>query len=326
MLIVYQDTFKRLHKLHVLVIAKMEVKTIEDDTFEDLVQLSQLDLRDHKLISLPQNLFKPMGKLIKLDLSEGQISSLPNLTGLPKSLEKLSIGKNQIQDISGIINMGITWIRTLILGHNNIRRLPAIVFQTIQVLTLDLSNNKLKSLESHSFTAYQGYLAYLALSNNQLTYISASAFKGLTNLNTLFLFGNNIGRIHPNAFQNMSIMNLFLYSNSISEMPAIWENMKKPPSKVFLFDNPLTKISHLTIQGMQIYLSCNKLQKIEVNSSFSCIHSGTFDFKLPTGRAWRDLEEQSGYSCTQAGHAFIVCKPCPAGYFRGPGQGRKGSD
>ena len=52
--IVYQDTFKRLHKLHVLVIAKMEVKTIEDDAFEDLVQLSQLDLRDHKLISLPQ--------------------------------------------------------------------------------------------------------------------------------------------------------------------------------------------------------------------------------------------------------------------------------
>ena len=143
---VYKDTFEGIHKLHVIVIAKMNIETIEDDAFEDLVQLSQLDLRDNKLISLPQNLFKPMGKLIKLILSEGQINGLLNLTGLPKSLEKLSIRKNHIEDISGIINLGITWTGTFILGHNNIRRLPAIVFQTIQVWTLDISNNKLKTL------------------------------------------------------------------------------------------------------------------------------------------------------------------------------------
>ena len=140
--------------------------------------------------------------------------------------------------------MGIKSFGNLLLGHNNITRLPAIGFQTISVEELDLSFNKLQNFESHSFTACKGFLSFVTLSNNQLTYISSCVFKGLTYHRALSLFANNISRIHPDAFQFMFIMDLFLYNNSFSRIPAFWESMKRPPNKVLLFDNPLTEISN----------------------------------------------------------------------------------
>ena len=212
--IVYKDTFKGLRNLRILDVGRMSIGTIEDGAFEDLARLSRLHIDKNKLISLPENLFKTMSRLKTLNFYGCQLNSFPNLTGLPRSVRKVSLRRNQIQNISSFIHMGIKSFGTLLLGHNNIRRLPAIVFQTISVEELDLSFNKLQNLESHSFTACKGFLSFVTLSNNQLTYISSSVFKGLTNLGALFLFANNISRIHPNAFQNMSIRDLFLYNNN----------------------------------------------------------------------------------------------------------------
>ena len=315
--IVYKETFRGLRKLRFLNIGQMDVKIIEDHAFDDLVQLMRLNVDKNQITSLPQNLFKPLGNLRSLYLKNCKLKSLPNLTGLPKSVRIVSLRGNQIEDISSIVTMGITHFGMLCLGHNNIKQLPSIVFQTISVWGLDLSSNRLQNIEPFSFTACQHSLAFLILSHNQLTHVSSSAFMGLTNLLLLFLFGNNISRIHPNAFDGMYIKDLFLNDNSLSEMPAFLKNMKIPPSKVsrvLLFDNPLTEISNVTVPGMKLSLSCDKLQNIE-DSTFSCAHIETLVFHLPRGSEWRGIAEDSGYSCRKISHKMEACKTCPKGTF-----------
>ena len=318
--ILYKETFKGLSNLRFLKIGAMAIEQIEDNAFEDLVKLEKLDGSGNKLISLPSNLFKPLKNLVDLDLSECQLRNFPNLTGLPKRVFKIYLRRNNIENISGMEYMGIKSIGSLFLGHNYIRELPANVFQQIAAYSLDLSYNKLQSIEPDSFTACKGFLSVLVLCYNNLADISSGAFRGLTFLTTLYLFGNKIGTVHMNAFKDIAVENLFLYNNSISHLPDIWTPMKKPPSKVLLFNNPLTHFSGITVGGIKIFLSCNKLQKlsgpIHLNSSITCLPSESFTFELPNGHEWREFAANSGFVCTPYGaHIESTCKPCPPGYF-----------
>ena len=319
--VLYREIFKGLSGLSFLDISVMSIKQIEHDAFKDLVRLTELLISRNKIISLPQRLFKPLRNLLTLDFSNCRLKDFPDLTGLPRSVRSVSFRQNHIKNISKITNMGITSFTFLLLGHNNIRELPARIFQTIAAAEIDLSNNKLQKIESRSFTACQNYSMSIILSSNQLTSISADAFSGLTYLSSLFLFGNNISTIHPNAFKGMIIRDLFLYNNSFSKMPAIWQNMRKPPAKVFLFDNPLTRISNLTVRGMQIYLNCDKLRKIigpaNDYSILNCAPFENFVFQIAYGKEWRAFAAESGYSCRRTHNLVFSCKPCPYGYFLG---------
>ena len=93
--------------------------------------------------------------------------------------------------------------------------------------------------------------------------------------------------------------------------------MKIPPSKVsrvLLFDNPLREISNLTVPGMKIYLSFNKLHKIE-DSTFCCAHIENLVFQSPSDSEWSGIAEESGYSCRRISHKMEACKTCPKGTF-----------
>ena len=317
--ILYRETLKGLRNLKYLDVSTMEIEQIEDYAFEDLVHLEVLDAHGNNLFSLPPNLFNPLQNFKNLDLSECHLINFPNLTGLPNSVFKIYLRRNNIENISGMEFMGIKSIGRLVLGHNNIRRLPSNVFQQIAAYSIDLSYNKLQSIEPDSFTACKGFLLRLILCYNNLTDISSGAFRGLTSLNALYLFENKISKVHMNTFKGMIIQDLFLYNNSITKLPDIWTPMKKPPSRVLLFNNPLTHFSGITVGGMQIFLSCNLLQKISgpihINSTINCLPSESFAFQLPNGYKWREFATDSGFDCTVKRLGEFTCKPCPLGYF-----------
>ena len=321
--ILYKETFKGLRNLRSLKIPAMAIEQIEDNAFEDLAKLKELDGSGNKLISFPPTLFKPLKNLAELDLSECQLRNFPNLTGLPKNVFRIYLRRNNIENISGIEYMGIKFIFRFILAHNHIRELPSNVFQQIAAYSIDLSYNKLQTIEPYSFTGCNGFLSFLIICYNNLTDISAGAFRGLTSLNALYLFANKIGTVHMNTFKNMTIKDLYLFNNnSISHLPDIWTPMKKPPSKVLLFNNPLTHFSGVTVGGIEIFLSCNILQKlsgpIHLNSSISCLPSESFTFQLPKGHGSKEFAANSGFVCPPCRRPFqstCKCKPCPPGYF-----------
>ena len=318
--ILYKDTFRGLHKLKILDISSMSIESIEENAFGDLVLLKWLVVNNNHLESLPDNLFKPLKNLVSLELNQCHFKKLPNLTGLPSHLLILSLSENKIENVTSIIDMGISSIRRLDLERNNILRIPAKVFQTIAAQEIDLSKNKLQEIESYSFTACKRFLRSLYLHSNKIRYISPSAFKGLKYITSVFLSRNKINTIHPETFKHVYIKNLLLANNNISQLPAMWNGIRKNPSKILLYNNPVAQILDPVGKDLVIYLSCDKLHQIsgsvKRNSNLKCVPSPDLVLKLPNNHAF---SVENGYSCNRESfaHTTMTCRPCLSGYFLG---------
>ena len=298
--VIYKETFDNLRNLRILELRNMYIEQIEDHAFDALSKLEELYLDNNWMFSVPQNLFNSLGKLRVLTMAHCRLKNFPNLTGLPPDLDKVDLNNNKLQDISSITNMKIKLIKTFRLSYNYISNLPPVVFQAIAAGEIDLSNNALQRRETRSFSGCEGSLQRLILCYNSIAYLSSYAFRGLTRLQSLLLFGNKISTLSAETFKGMTIEDLFLYSNNISHLPPIWKAMKKPPSQILLFDNPLVHISDLTVKSIQICLSCNRLERISgpigVYSAINC-NSKNVSFQLPYGRRWIRFAAQIGYSC-----------------------------
>ena len=324
--IIYKETFRGLHKLEVLDVSHMSLKYVQDGAFKDLVNMWKLNINNNEMRSLPENLFRPLGGLEWLDLSGCHLVQIPNLKGLPSQMAFLSFSGNHIKDITSMAEMGVTSIRRLHLQQNRISKIPATVFQTIAVQEIDCSNNKVLEIESNSFTACRGFLTYLILYSNQIRFISSNAFKNLTHIDAIVLSGNNINKIHPETFKYLSFKILLLDKNNISQLPAFRDGTISQPSKILLFNNPMTEISNVMVQGLLIYLDCDKLQQvsgpIERNSSLWCVPSLDFVLEVPDDRVWKDFAMKNGYSCTSTASPTptMTCKTCSPGYFLKPGK------
>ena len=106
--ILYKETFRGLYKHKILDISSMSMKIIEDHVFEDLVRLQKLAVNNNHLQSLPNNFFKPLENFVPLEFNQCHFKKLPNLKGLPSHLLFLSLGENKIENVSSIIDMGIS--------------------------------------------------------------------------------------------------------------------------------------------------------------------------------------------------------------------------
>ncbi|XP_030064601.1 relaxin receptor 1 [Microcaecilia unicolor] len=86
--------------------------------------------------------------------------------------------------------------------------------------TLNLQNNKIKSLSDHQFIRYQG-LKNLLLQRNRIHAISSQAFSGLFTLKKLFLSHNRITALKPGVFKDLHKLEwLMLDNNKIAKITA----------------------------------------------------------------------------------------------------------
>ena len=152
------------------------------------------------------------------------------------------------------------------LQDNKITELKTWAFSHLTECTkLDIHNNSITTIEGDAFSGIQ-QLGYLYLYHNKIKILQKSMFSGLNSLTTLDIHSNFIETIQDGCFSDLS--NLFLPANKLSgisgnmwlglsalkylhlhwnEIPIIkpgdFDNL--PKLKIlFLFDNPLTTLSH----------------------------------------------------------------------------------
>jgi Leucine-rich repeat (LRR) protein len=153
-----------------------------------------------------------------LYINNSTLTAIPG--GVFKNLDVLNlhISNSKIETISNDAFVGLEdKLITLTLQNTFLQLLPHLQIQTLRALkTLDLSNNKLKSLPDNSFVNMQ--LSTIKLSDNDIT-ISDGAFRGLeSTLKNLNLKGTNLKTI-PKAIQNLSSLAfLDLAQNKIQDI------------------------------------------------------------------------------------------------------------
>lgn len=167
-----------------------------DPGFGKMQKFSHIDLQGRNLVTIPITLYQKATEIISLNLSR-------NLS--------LDVPKDFIQ--------ACTNLREIKYTSNDARRLPPSLSLASRLTMLDISNNRLQSLdkaELHKLQSLQG----LRLSNNVLTRLP-SYFGQYRALRSLNLSSNSLTEFPDFLCEVRTLVDLDISFNSISSLPRI---------------------------------------------------------------------------------------------------------
>ncbi|CAG5118387.1 unnamed protein product [Candidula unifasciata] len=187
--------------LKILILSGNNSSQPPKNAFQHLTLLEELTLQNYNVTLLTQSsaYFLSLGKLTQLTLDNWKLESIdPGSVQLPSStrLQSLTL-LNQVMvslPVDELHLPELQYLKRLHISHTNIHEIPPGSLSSLNSLTeLDLSDNKITSLDADCFTGVGDTLARLFLSNNQLTSISLlPGLADLTDLQELDLSFNQI--------------------------------------------------------------------------------------------------------------------------------------
>ncbi len=176
-------------------------------------KIKYLDLFGNSIQEIPDWFFQ-FKSLEHLSFRNNTLKALPTIVFTLENLKYLNLADNQIHEISGHYFMNLMNVEKVDISYNQItlippegieypkcknlsikgnrlQQFPTAVSDVKTLEKLDLSENKISSIEDDAFDKLEN-LIELDLSFNELTYLPSSIGK-LTKLKRLNLSGNNIG-------------------------------------------------------------------------------------------------------------------------------------
>lgn len=269
--------FKKLglHQVTTIKIVNTTIDFIAPNAFHGLPNLYAVNLSNDKLKVLHPELFAHNKKLLLLTLSYNPLKfpavDSENYFLNTSSVQELDVSYCNLKHITANTFINMTGLMYLNLAGNSLSNLDPDTFKKLLDLEeLDLSDNNIKSLPDDIFSE-NNELATLHISRNpvdtvyglqisdlltlnagqtKIRFIGPSMFNGMTYIANLNLSGNNIEKIHNQAFHKLVELNyLDLSYNNLDFISNILikENMELDIFKIS--NNP--KLKHLPAEGFE---------------------------------------------------------------------------
>lgn len=168
----------RLVNLATLFLDRNKLANIVPKTFKNLRKLEVLHLEGNEIVHIPQNSFRELENLTVLylygnsrnfsfdnqqginntDIADGALSGLGKLLYLDLSF-------NAINELSEGVFDGLSKLTHLNLGHNKLERLSYQLDPLVKLQEIDLSQNRLKGVESQTFLT-QKHIKHVCFKGN----------------------------------------------------------------------------------------------------------------------------------------------------------------
>ncbi|XP_077192814.1 uncharacterized protein LOC143837169 isoform X2 [Paroedura picta] len=230
----YAPNLERLH-LNINNIAYLDKRALKG-----LSKLRELRLDNNLLTDLYNLSFDQLTNLRTLNLRNNRISVLfPQIFHSLGMLHILDLGGNNIRRLSNRSLEGLRNLSNLYLDGNHIEHINSNVFIPVQntLKVLDLKSNKIMyiSMKQHntppfSFLSKVYDLKLQAQQPFGLKLIPPKLFKGLTSLRNLYLSGNKILSIAPDAFDDLKQLQYLTLADSSNGMgnlpPGVFKNLR----------------------------------------------------------------------------------------------------
>ncbi|CAJ0578116.1 unnamed protein product, partial [Mesorhabditis spiculigera] len=226
-----------LPSIRQLSLARGLLSSISSEAFAPLALLQQLDLEGNRLEelpALPEN-------LVHVSLANNEFRQIPDsMAGLAK-LVSLNVSRNFIEE-DDTLELGTGELETVDLSYNRFHHLPAKLLNKSlgNIVNLDLSANRIGDLGTERFQKF-ARLQTLSLDDNQLQELRDGAFSGLVSLSELSLRNNTINAVENSAFADLSVADLDLAQNQLTEAPLALGNLRRL-SRVDLSQNKISRL------------------------------------------------------------------------------------
>lgn len=208
------------------IIARNRIDKIPSHAFSELPRLQTIDLSGNQVTELKASSFNRLINLANVDLSHNQISRIhaKAINDLPQ-LQTLDLSSNRLSDLNMnfLVNKNTDRTVQINLSNNQISSLLAdsdVQNVIVNVTSLDLSKNIIRSIARHFFWTTRHSLTFLNLSYNFLDTLSIEVTSELPQVKVLDLSHNLIVKLSPRSFQASSEIHVLLLShNRLSSLP-----------------------------------------------------------------------------------------------------------
>lgn len=174
-----------------------------------------LDCSRRKLTETPSD---PPGWITYLSLNYNELTAVPFFGQSTWNITVLSLVHNRIAEIITDHLQPYVSVDSLDLSSNLISQVQAASFPPMQLKYLNLSNNRITTLEPGCFDNISSSLVVLKLNRNRITFLPLKIFK-LPHLQYLELKRNKIKMIESLTFQGLdSLKSLKMQRNGLSQL------------------------------------------------------------------------------------------------------------
>lgn len=235
-----------LRRLQTLRLDNNLLSDLFNDTFEDLSDLKILNLRNNRIAVIFNHTFRNLENLTTLDLGGNKITHFE-----PSGLH------------------GLECLSKLYLDGNNLKSIDSSNYHIFQktLTTLDLRQNQINFKEDINISPFMNLTKLYDLKLDEqhpygLHILPRTLFRGLYNLQSLYLTNNNIAYLASDVFSDLKNLN-FLTLDNCCVAPT-----QLPPG---IFKN-LTKLTILTVENLgiqnlstEVFGNISQLKKIQLN-------------------------------------------------------------
>lgn len=223
---VNRDTFSGLVRLVVLNLSHNIISRIDSHVFQDLYSLQILSLEYNNIEIISEGSFSTLSNLHGLSLSHNKLTRIEayHFSGL-YVLNQLFLDNNRISNIHHRAFENCTNLQDLGLSGNGLESVPNGIGTLLYLKTLDLAENKIKTIVNTSFQGLE-QLYGLRLIDNEIENITRDTFSTLPSLQVLNLACNKIKHVDQNAFRtNPTLHAVRLDGNKLTDIKGVFANM-----------------------------------------------------------------------------------------------------
>ncbi|XP_071808996.1 uncharacterized protein [Asterias amurensis] len=207
----------------------------------------------------------------KLSLSHNQVQSISSSNGMLIT-SIFNIESNELRDwdvLADALRYGFPYVESLSIRGNSLDSLIQAPSWTEELQVLNADGNSLKNLSSESI---QGFLSLteLHVSNNQILFISESAFRELKMLRYLYLDGNPLTSLFGGVFRSQGDLLILSLANC---------NLNELHPEYFLGLDSLERLDLSENQLVQLHSEMFRLLPQIVTMNFSNNNIKNFDLE-----------------------------------------------
>jgi Leucine-rich repeat (LRR) protein len=196
-------SFVALSNLVDLNLNSNKINNLQSKTFENMSCLTNLDLSNAMIKEINgSNVFSGLTRLKSLYLSNNNIKHFwKNTFSELKELEVLTLDSNLLVYMDIDTFKGLGKLIEITLNSNHMTKLIDFVFRYLtSVESLNLENNKLRTIEPNAFVGICKSLTLLYLNKNKLQFLKNTHFNSLVELVELHIAENQISSIEIDSF------------------------------------------------------------------------------------------------------------------------------
>ncbi|XP_010598948.1 osteomodulin [Loxodonta africana] len=202
-----------------------EIEAVTEHPFINATHLKEINLSHNKIKShkIDHGVFTKFSNLLQLHLEHNNLEEFP--FPLPKSLERLLLGYNEISRLQTNAMDGLINLTMLDLCYNHLHDSmfkEKTLFKMKKLMQLNLCSNRLESMPPNLPSS----LMYLSLENNSIASIPENYFKELPELRTLRMSHNKLQDIPYNIFNLSNLRELNIGHNKLKQAFYIPRNLE----------------------------------------------------------------------------------------------------